>query len=196
MRLAVLALIAALTALVALPGAAPAAAAPWVMDKAHASVTFRGNHLGFSMVYGVFREFDAEIDFDPANVPATRVRFVIQAASVDTLWPARDESLRSREMLDAANFPEIVFVSTAVRQTGEQTAEIDGELTIKGITRPVTFQARLRKIGPSPFDPNKTVAGFHVSGTIIRTDFGVSFAAPAIGIEIPFEVDIEMSPAS
>ncbi len=175
--------------------AGPARAAPWVMDPEHAVVTFRGNHLGFSMVYGTFRELSAEIDFDPENIEATKVRFVIQAASVDTLSKARDKSLRSKEMLDTENFPEIVFESTAVAQTGPQTADITGNLTIKGVTKEVTFQAQLRKIGPSPFDPSKTVAGFTVSGTIIRTDYGVSFAAPAIGVEIPFQVDLEMSPA-
>lgn len=187
MRSAALALAAALLAL-------PAAAAPWVMDKAHSTVTFRGNHLGFSMVYGVFREFDAQIDFDPENIEATRVAIVIQADSVDTLWPSRDDSLRSAEMLDVANHPEIYFVSTSVVQTGPQTAEITGDLTIKGVTKEITVDAMLRKIGPSPFDPSKTVAGFSVTGTIIRTDFGVSFAAPAIGVEIPFQVELEMSP--
>lgn len=188
MRIAFLALLAALVT-------PPAMAAPWVMDRAHASVTFRGNHLGFSMVYGSFREFDAQIDFDPQNVEATKLTFVIQAKSVDTLWPARDDSLRAPEMLDAEAFPEIVFVSTSVRQTGPQTAEITGDLTIKGVTRELIVNARLRKLGPSPFDANKTVAGFSVTGSLIRTDFGVSYAAPAIGIEIPFEIELEMSPA-
>lgn len=188
MRIFTLAFLAALAA-------APAAAAPWVVDKAHTVITFRGNHLGFSMVHGSFREFDASVDFDPENVEATRVSFVIQAASVDTLWPARDNSLRSREMLDTAEYPEIYFVTTGVRQTGPQTAEITGELTIKGVTREMTFDALLRKLGPSPFDPSQTVAGFSVTGTIIRTDFGVSFAAPAIGVEIPFRLELEMSPA-
>jgi len=188
MRIPVLTLIAALAA-------APAAAAPWVMDKAHSVISFRGNHLGFSMVYGTFREFDAQIDFDPDDIEATRVAMVIQAASVDTLYPARDEALRSEAMLDVANFPEIHFVTTSVRQTGPQTAEITGELTIRGVTREMTFDARLRKIGPSPFDPSRTVAGFTITGTIVRTDFGVSFAAPAIGVEIPFVFEIEISPA-
>lgn len=167
----------------------------WTMDRAHSFVTFQGNHLGFSIVFGTFRDFSAEILFDPENIEASRVRIVIDAESVDTFWPARDNSLRSRQMLDTENFPEIIFESTRILQTSDNTADITGNITIKGVTREITVQAQLRKIGPSPFFPDQIVAGFGVTGMILRTDFGVSFAAPAIPPEIPFQVELEISPA-
>ena len=184
-----------LAALLAAGLAAPALAEPHVLDKSHAHVKFAVDHLGFSTVHGQFREFDAEIDFDPENVEAARVRFVIQAASVDTLWAKRDEHIRGADFFDVANHPEIVFESTSVRKTGDDTAEVTGTLTLRGVSREVTFEARLNKLGPSPFDASRTIAGFTIEGEIDRTEFGVSYAAPAIGAVIPIRVELEMSPA-
>ncbi len=175
---------------------APAFAEPYVLDKSHAHVKFSVDHLGFSETHGQFRAFDAEIDFDPENVEAASVRFVIEAASVDTFWEARDNHIRGADFFDAANHPQIVFVSTSVEPTGADTAKIRGDLTLRGVTREVVFDAKLNKIGPSPFDPSKTVAGFAISGEIDRTEFGITYAAPAVGVIVPFEVHLEMSPAS
>lgn len=173
----------------------PAIAEPYVLDKSHAHVTFSVDHLGFSTTKGQFREFDAEIDFDPENVEATKVRFVINAASVDTLWEARDNHIRGKDFFDVANHPEIVFESTKVVKTGGETADVTGNLTLRGETREVTLAAQLNKMGPSPFDPSKTIAGFVVTGEIDRTAFGVSYAAPAVGAIIPVVIHLEMSPA-
>ena len=141
----------------ALPfAAAPALAAdPWVLDKSHAHVTFTADHLGFSMVHGQFRSFDADILFDPENIEATELTVTIDAASVDTFWEARDRHIRDADFLNVSTYPEITFVSREVRQTGENTAEIIGDLTLIGETREVIFEATLNKIGPSPFNPDR-----------------------------------------
>jgi polyisoprenoid-binding protein YceI len=175
--------------------ALPAAAEPYVLDKSHAAITFQADHLGFSTVHGVFREMDADITFDPENVEATKVSFVVQADSIDTFWAKRDEHLKSADFFDVANHPEIAFVSTSVTPTGDETAMVEGELTMLGQTQPVSFEARLNKIGPSPFDPSKTIAGFTVTGEIDRTAFGMDYAAPAVSAVIPVRIDLEMSPA-
>lgn len=174
--------------------AAPALAEPYVLDKSHAHVAFSVNHLGFSTVQGQFRKFDAEIDFDPKAIEATKLRFVIDAASIDTGWEKRDAHIVSPDFLDAATHKEIVFQATKVVATGADTADITGDLTLKGVTKPVTFKAKLNKMGPSPFNPAQTIAGFEVTGEIDRTAFGVSFAAPAVGVVIPVRIDLEMSP--
>ena len=173
----------------------PARAVPYVLDKSHTAITFMVSHIGFSTVHGQFREFDASIDFDPGNVEATRVNFTIQTASIETFWPARDKDLRSRNFFESATYPTMTFRTTSVRPTGTNTAEIIGDLTIKDVTLPVTLEARLNKLGPSPFRPSVTVAGFTVTGEIDRTKFGISYAAPAIGAIIPIRIDLEMSPA-
>lgn len=182
-------------AVAAAPLASAFAAEPWRIDRSHAHVTFQADHLGFSMVQGQFREFDADILFDPDDIEATEITFTIQAASVDTLWPERDTHIRSSDFLNADDHPEITFVSTEVVQTGENTADVTGDLTIAGQTRPVTFNATLVKIGPSPFNPNLIIAGFVAEGEIVRADWGITFGGDAFAARVPVRVDLEMSPA-
>lgn len=181
----------------ALAVSAPIAALsdPYVLDKSHAHVAFSVSHLGFSTVHGQFRSFDASIDFDPGNVEATQVTFTIDAASVDTFWEARDKHIRSKDFFNVAEHPTITFTTTSVQPTGTDTADVTGNLTLAGVTKPVTFQARLNKLGPSPFNPSQIIAGFTVTGEIDRTEFGVSYAAPAVGKIIPITLEMEMSPA-
>ncbi len=174
--------------------AAPVSAAPWAIDKTHATVSFSVDHLGFSLVHGIFRSFDAEIDFDPENLESAKVAFTIDAASIDTFLEARDTHIKSADFLDVEVHPEITFVSKSVRLTGENTADVTGDVTIKGVTKEETFEVTLRKIGPSPFNPQITIAGFSVEGAIDRTDYGVSFGAPAIGAEMPIRIDLEITP--
>ncbi len=172
-----------------------AGAAPYVLDKSHAHVTFSVGHLGFSTVHGQFRSFDANIDFDPGNVEATKVNFEIDAASVDTFWEARDNHIRGKDFFDAKNHPKIMFSTTSVTPTGAETADVTGDLTIRGVTKPITLNAVLNKLGPSPFNPNQTIAGFTITGEIDRTEFGVTYAAPAVSAIVPIRLDLEMSPA-
>lgn len=180
----------------ALAGPSAGWAAPYVMDKSHAHVTFAVSHLGFSMVHGQFREFEATIDFDPGNVEATRVDFRIDASSVETFWEARDRDLRSKNFLNVAEHPYITFRTTSVVPTGTDTADITGDVTILGVTRPVTFQAKLNKLAPSPFRRDTTIAGFTVTGVLDRTEFGMRYAAPAIGATVEIRLDLEISPAN
>ena len=173
-----------------------ASAEPYILDKSHAQVLFEVGHLGFSNVHGQFRKFDANIVFDPENVEETQVNFVIDASSVDTFWEARDVHIRSKDFLDVENFPEITFVTTSVAPTGTDTADVAGDLTIRGVTQPAVFEAKLNKMAPSPFNPNQTIAGFTVTGQIDRARYGVTFAAPAVSTIIPIRIEVEMSPAT
>lgn len=175
--------------------AAPAASAPWVLDKGQAHVTFMIDNLGFSTTVGQFRAFDAVIDFDPESVETSAVAFTLQAASVDTNAPARDERLRGPEFLDAATFPELTFRSRKVRLTSAGVAEITGDMTIRDVTRQEVFTARLVRLAPSPFDRSTMLAGFEVEGALDRTDYGVSYGAPAIGEKVRFRIDLQIQPA-
>ena len=172
-----------------------ALAAPWVLDKSHAHITFSVDHLGFSKTQGAFREFDATIDFDPDNIEASSVSVTINPASVDTFFGKRDDHIRGGDFLNVGSFPEITFVSTAISRTGDNTATVTGDVTILGTTNSVSFDAVLMKMGPSPFNPDKMVAGMKLTGEIDRTQFGIAYGAPAIGAVIPVEIDLEMSPA-
>lgn len=190
MRFAPLALAATLVA-------APAAAVePWTLDKSHAHITFIADHLGFSVVHGQFRAFDMDIQFDPENIAATELTVTIQADSVDTFWEARDKHIRSKDFLNVAEHPTITFVATSVEPTGENTANVTGDLTMIGETREVTFEATLNKLGPSPFNADLTIAGFTVEGEIERADWGMTYGGQAFAATIPVRIDIEMSPAN
>lgn len=175
--------------------ASPLAAQPWVVDKSHAHVTFEVSHLGFSNTQGVFREFAAEIDFDPENMESASVAFTINAGSVDTFWAKRDEHIRSADFLDVENHPEITFVSKSVSLKGDNVAEVTGDVTMKGVTNEETFTAEMLKLAPSPFNPDKTIAGFVIEGEIDRTKYGVAYGAPAIGVVMPVKLHLEISPA-
>lgn len=172
-----------------------ASAAPWAIDKSHAVISFTVNHLGFSDTRGVFQEYDATIDFDPDNVEATKVELVIDAASINTFWEKRDDHIRNPDFFNTAKFPTITFTSTKVTKTGDDTATLDGTVTMLGVTKPVSFDAKLAKMGPHPFNPELMVAGMKITGEIDRTEFGMTKFAPAIGAVIPFTFDLEMSPA-
>jgi polyisoprenoid-binding protein YceI len=153
------------------------------------------DHLGFSVVHGQFREFDAEISFNPDQIETTSLRFTIQADSVDTFWPRRDEHIRSVDFLNVAAHPEITFVSTSVVKTSDTTADVNGDLTMIGVTRPVTFKATLNKIGPNPFT-QAPLAGFTVTGEIRRADWGMTYGGDAFAAVVPVRVDLELTPGS
>jgi len=170
-------------------------AAPWTIDPSHTTIGFSINHLGFSTTNGIFSDYSADIDFDPENIEASSVSLTIKAESINTFWAARDEHVRSPDFLNVAEHPEITFVSTGITKTGDNTADITGDLTIVGVTNSVTLNATMNKLGPNPFNPDATVAGFDLSGVIDRTDFGVGFGAPAIGAEMPVTISLEIAPA-
>ncbi|WP_339947361.1 YceI family protein [uncultured Albimonas sp.] len=179
---------------IGLAWASPAAAYRWQMDRSHSQVKFSVDHLGYSLVHGWFREFDAEIDLDPDAVEQATVNFSIRAESVDTNWEGRDRYLRGPDFLDAEAHPVISFVSTQVRLVSAEAADITGDLTINGITRTETLRAALNKYGPSALAGGEVVAGFTIIGEIDRTAYDVSFAAPHVGKDVEIRVDLEISP--
>ncbi|MGB0499496.1 MAG: YceI family protein [Rubricella sp.] len=172
---------------------APFSASAWTLDESHTSIVFTVSHLGFSDTTGFFEEFDGTVEFDPDNIEATSVSFTIDAASINTLWAARDEHVRNADFLDVANHPEITFVSTGVEQTGDNTAVLTGDMTMRGVTNEVAFNVELNQIGPNPFNPSQEIAGFTITGEIDRTDFGIDFGAPAVGAVIPVVINTELT---
>lgn len=175
---------------------APAAAAdPFDVDKDHSVLAFSIDHLGYNLVRGVFREFEAEIDLDPDDIEATSLVVRIDAASVDTFSATRDQHLREfPELLGVAANPLITFRSTDVRQTSAETAVVTGDLTMRGITLPVSFDLRLNQRGANPLSGGREWFGFSGAGSLDRTEFGMDFAAPAVGAEVAFTIDTIIYP--
>jgi polyisoprenoid-binding protein YceI len=181
-------------AVVALPlglAATPGAAQGWVVDASHTHVTFEVNHLGYSTTKGQFRKVEGTLELDANRVEAAKVRFTIDTRSVDTNWEARDAHLRRADFFDVEKFPTLTFTSTRVAKTGDKTADITGDLTILGQTRPVTFRTTLNQASKHPFNGKDTM-GFSAQTTIKRSDWGMKWGVPAIGDEVRIDVQLEV----
>lgn len=153
---------------------APATAATYVIDREgqHAFINFRVSHLGYSWLYGTFRDFEGRFRFDAAQPGTGSVQVTIRTASVDSNHAERDRHLRSKDFLNVARHPVASFESTAVRPTGEGTFDITGNLSLNGVTRPVTIAAKLLGEGADPWGGYR--AGFEGSARIRLKDFAIA----------------------
>jgi polyisoprenoid-binding protein YceI len=173
----------ALAADVPAPATAPVPAGAYTVDKAHTSLIFRVSHLGFSTYTGRFTRLDANLQFDPANVAASRVNVTIDPRSIeaDNAPSGFMQTLAGKDWLDADRFPEMSFRSRSVEVTGANTFRLRGELTLHGVTRPIVLEARYNGgYASHPYEPNARV-GFSAQGKFSRSDFGVSLGIPAAG---------------
>jgi polyisoprenoid-binding protein YceI len=153
-------------------------AGTWKLDPAHSDVGFVVGHLVVSKVHGRFDAFSGTVVTDE-DLARTSVTVIIDAASVNTHLPVRDNQVRSADFLDAEHFPNITFASTAVREEKGRYF-VDGNLTIRGTTRPVTLDLDVNGFSPDTFGTNRV--SFSATTTIDRNDFGVSFNAPIPGL--------------
>ena len=175
--------------------AAPAQAAEeYVFDEGHTFILFDVSHLGFSRTHGQFRTFEGTFMLDREEPANSSVTMVIDAASLDTRHEARDAHLRNADFFNVEAYPEITFVSTDVELTGEATALVTGDLTMLGVTRPVTLDVTLNQLGEHPMNGN-TVAGFTATTTLNRSDFGMTSYVPAVGDDVAILIQAEASPA-
>ncbi len=147
----------------------------YALDPTHTRIGFVARHAMVTKVRGAFNEFDgtAILDFD--DVSRSSASVTIAAASIDTRQAQRDAHLRSNDFLSMDEFPTITFVSTAARRTGDDAFELDGDLTVKGVTRPLTIPFSFEGTALDPF--GNTRVGFEGSVVINRKDFGVSYNA-------------------
>lgn len=175
---------------------APIAAAepvPYVFDKAHTNILFEVRHMGLSWFIGQFGDFEGTLLFDPEDPAASSVEVTIPVASVDTDVDKLDQHLVRDDFFNAAEFPEMRFASTNVRVLGEGRLAVDGELTLLGVTRPLTLDVTVSGIGPHPMH-KRASAGFSATGTLDRTDFGMDTYAPdVVGPEVRIRIEAETS---
>lgn len=183
------------------PAAAPVPAGAYTLDKAHASLSFTLNHLGFSNYTARFTDFDARLTFDPAKPAASRVEATIDANSLELPTPPAGftDTLKGPQWLDTAKYPTITFKSTKVESTGAKTARITGDFTLHGVTRPVVLEATFNGgYAGHPMDPHARV-GFSAHGTFKRSDFGIAYGVPApgttmgVGDEVTVTIESEFS---
>ncbi len=179
-----------LLALAAMSGGARAAARTYAYDPLHTQVFFTIDHMGFTTVRGRFDTFDGTFTLDKKHPELASADFTIKADSVDmgsSIWDTHIEE----DFLDSAKYPDITFKSTKVVQTGPKTALLTGNLTLHGVTKPVTLRVTLNKIGPNPFMAPRVDAGFTVTGTIRRSAFGMGKFIPVVGDDVGIDIAVD-----
>jgi len=161
----------------ALLTAGQAMAADYTIDKEgqHAFVDFKISHLGYSFITGTFKDFDGKFSFDAAKPEDAKISVDLKTASVFTNHAERDKHITSKDFLDAAKYPDAKFVSTSVKPTGKtadgkQMADVTGDLTLLGVTKPVVIKATFLGEGKDPWGGYR--AGFEGTTSIKRSDFG------------------------
>lgn len=181
---------------------APATAETFKVDITHSSFLFSANHIGYTNVFGIFRDWGGEFTFDPKAPEQTKVRIEVKTESLDTNdlrlqaqggIRGRNEHLRSGDFFNVKEFPTMVFESTKVEKTGEKTGKLHGNITLLDQTKPVVLDVTFNKVAPHPVPAYKGVltAGFSIRGTIKRSDFGMKFGVPAVSDEVALIIEIE-----
>lgn len=155
----------------------------------HQFVTFKISHLGYSWLYGRFNDFDGEFTYDADNPENSSVSVTIDTSSVDSNHAERDKHLRSDDFLDVANFPKATFVSTSVTPKGEGKAEIKGDLTLRGVTKPVIIEADYIGGGDDPWGGYRQ--GFAGTTKLVLTDFGITKNLGPASKEVELDLHVE-----
>ena len=136
----------------------------------HGFIEFRIQHLGYSWLYGSFKDFDGNFTYDAKDSAKDKVEVTIKTGSIDTNHAERDKHLRSPDFLNAAKFPEAKFVSTAVKKEGDKYL-VTGDFTLNGVTKPITLDAKLTGEGKDPWGGYR--AGFEAKGNIKLKEFNI-----------------------
>jgi polyisoprenoid-binding protein YceI len=165
----------------------------WTVDKAHAKLGFAITHLMVSEVEGSFRIADAVIRSSKDDFSDATVTMSADVNSIDTDNTDRDAHLKKPDFFDAAQFPTITFKSTSFVKSDERNYSVRGDLTMHGVTRPVVLNAKVN-LGTNPMS-KKTIAGFKITGTILRTDFGIGAGTPSamLSDEVQITANVEFA---
>lgn len=169
--------------------------AVWNVDKSHSSLEFTVKHMMISKVKGAFTDFEATIEADPNDLTDAKIEFSVNLNSIDTRNADRDNHLRSNDFFDIENHPKMTFVATEIKKTSDNEYDITGDLSIRGVTKPVTFEVEMEGVGKDPW--GNDVAGFSGSTKINRKDFGLVWNAALetggvlVGEDVKIKIEIE-----
>lgn len=168
----------------------------WAIDPSHSKITFKVKHLMISNVLGNFREFDGEVSTVGDDFSKSVISLSINAASVDTNIADRDTHLKSADFFDVENHPKITFDAIGLTDLGDDLYKLKGNLTIKGISKPITLNVEFGGVTPDPWGNVK--AGFSVTGKINRKDWGLTWNSALetggvlVGEDVKIDCDIEL----
>ncbi len=161
----------------------------YTLDPTHTYLHFGISHLGFSTMYGRFDQSSGRFLIDSVAKTAS-VKVTIEAASINTGLEKRDDHLRSPDFMNAVEFPVVTYHSTAVTFKGEYPSVIEGNLTLLGVTKPVTLTITAFKCGVNPMN-KRAMCGMDAVGSMKRSDFGMTYALPGVGDELKLTIEAE-----
>lgn len=168
------------------------AADTYEIDPQHAWVAFSINHAGWSTASGLLSGVTGQISFDKDDATKSTVSVSIDATTLSSGFADRDRDLQGPDFFNTAEFPAITFASTAVEKTGEKTGRITGDLTLIGVTRPVTLDVVFNAETPLPWDATALKAGFTATGSITPADFGMAKVTEfGLGPDVPLTINVE-----
>ncbi|WP_047982189.1 YceI family protein [Ornithinibacillus contaminans] len=171
------------------------AKAVWAIDKGHSSLEFSVKHMMMSKVKGVFNDFEATVEADVNDLTDAKIEFTVDLNSIDTRKEDRDNHLRSGDFFDVENYPTMTFVATTINKTADNLYDVTGDLTIRGVTKPVTFEITVEGVHKDPW--GNEVAGFTGEGKLNRKDFGLVWNAALetggvlVGEDVTINIELE-----
>lgn len=166
----------------------------YAFDMAHSRIFFDVNHRGYSMMQGRFAEFGGAFMFDADNPANSSLNVTISPASIDMFHEGLNNHLKNPDFFNVEQYPEMRFVSERVEVVGENRYKVHGRFTMIGQTHPLTFDVALNQTGQNR--GGGAMAGFTATGTIDRTQYGMSYGAPVLGTSVSFRIEIEASTES
>ncbi len=176
---------------IALASPSVQAADSYTFDKAHTNILFKIDHAGFSKFVAEFQEYDGTVMLDFDKPEESAVNIVIKPAGIDTDLPDFDKKLQGKEFFNSEEFPEATFKSTKIMTTGENTAQVTGDFTLRGVTKPLTLDVTLNKHGYDKW--RKTYkAGFSAKGVFKRSEWGFDTYVPVVGDEVHLLIEAEV----
>ena len=196
-RLTMIPLLFATVSVFAADGAKVPTAEKYAIDASHSDVIFAWNHFGFSNPSARFDKIEGVLLLDKTDLTKSSVSISLPLAGLDTRVAKLDEELKSADFLDAASYPTITFKSTKVEKYGDNTLKVTGDLSVHGVTKSVTLDAKVNKIGifEIPGVMKAQAAGFDATTVIKRSDFGVTKYLPAVSDEMPVHITLDAKQA-
>lgn len=163
----------------------------YALDKSHANVIFKINHIGFSNYIGRFNNFDGKLNFDAKAPEKSSVDMTIDVTSIDTNHQKLETDLKGEKFFNTAKFPTATFKSTKVTHNGDK-GTIVGDLTMLGVTKPVTLNVLFHGGGMGPFSKAETL-GFNATTTLKRSEWGLTALVPMVSDDVQLEIEVEFN---
>jgi len=160
------------------------------LDDTHAYLSFSYSHLGLSNPQIHFADFVANLELSGNDMSQSQISITIDAASLDSAIPELDDDLKGADFFDVANYPEITFQSTAYEETSDSSGRLTGDLSVRGVTKPVTLDVTINSAAMNPLNRREMI-GFSATGILNRSDYGLTAYAPLIGDELSLTVQVE-----